>query len=262
MVSMRTVVATLVFAIGCNLSVPLEGLQAGGAGGAPSASNATVASSGGAPSSGGSSASAIGGSGGIGGTAGSPGAYVAEVLADSPVLYWRLNETGGITAMDASGKDHHGTFTGLVQFAQPGAIAGDTDTAVGFSGAGVDAGEIFDFAGNESYTLEAWIRPTTIDSVYRHVFNKDVVDGNGRQQYGMFVRSSSGLGFERFVNSTSVQVATGAPPLNVYTHVVGTYNGTTLELFVNAVSVGSATDVRAAASKDAPFLVGTKALNV
>jgi hypothetical protein len=250
-------VAALVFAGGCNLSVPLEGLQAGGAGGAPSASSSvTVASSGGAPGIGGGGTAGDGGS--VVAAGGSLGTYTAEVLADNPVLYWRLNETAGITAVDASGNNHHGTYKGTLQIGQPGAIAGDTDTAVGFNGGSVDAGGILDFAGDEPYTLEAWIRPTIIDGDYRHVFNKDAIDTDGRQQYGMFVRSSSGLCIERFVDSGAIQAITGAPPLDVYTHVVGTYDGTMMQLFVNAVLVDSATDARLAKQKDAPFLVGTK----
>ena len=261
---MRTMlVAALVFAGGCNLSVPLEDFQAGAGGaGATSASNSvTVASSGGMQGMGGASGGALGNGGSVVASGGS-GGYAAEVLADGPVLYWRLDETAGITAMDASGHNHHGTYNGTLQFGQPGAIVGDTDTAVSFEGGAIDAGGIFDFAGTEPYTLEAWIRPTTIDTVYRHVFNKDSTDGNGRQQYGMFVRSSSGLGFERFVDSTGFNIVTGSPPLNVYTHVVGTYDGTKLQLFVNALSVGTVNDSRSAASKDAPFFVGTKYIDV
>ena len=56
--------------------------------------------------------------------------YVAAVLADSPVLYWRLGEADAAApARDSSlgGKD--GKFVGRVGLGVPGAIAGGSDTA-------------------------------------------------------------------------------------------------------------------------------------
>jgi len=38
--------------------------------------------------------------------------YWQQVLADSPVLYWRCNELGGTSAMDLSGLAHTGTIAG------------------------------------------------------------------------------------------------------------------------------------------------------
>ena len=38
--------------------------------------------------------------------------YAAEVLADSPVAYWRLSETSGSTVADETGNGHDGTVYG------------------------------------------------------------------------------------------------------------------------------------------------------
>ncbi|HZO16152.1 MAG TPA: LamG domain-containing protein, partial [Polyangiaceae bacterium] len=55
-------------------------------------------------------------------------------------------------------------------------------------------------------------------------------------------------------------ITASAPPLGAYTHVVGTYDGTVMRLFVNAASAGTLTDPRAAAPKDVPFFVGIRSL--
>src|SRR5438876_10051446 len=62
----------------------------------------------------------------------SPPSYRASVLADHPVAYWRLNETTGAVMADVSGNGNDGAYAGAVTVAQPGALASDADTAVGF----------------------------------------------------------------------------------------------------------------------------------
>src|SRR5262249_9939864 len=60
--------------------------------------------------------------------------YSAAVLADSPSGYWRLGETSGTTASDASGQNHPGSYLNTPTLGQPGALTGDTDTSVAFNG--------------------------------------------------------------------------------------------------------------------------------
>jgi hypothetical protein len=65
--------------------------------------------------------------------------YRAEVLADAPLLYWRLGDTVGSSAASevaADGGVGAGTYLGTVKLGQPGAIAGDPDLAVDFAAEG------------------------------------------------------------------------------------------------------------------------------
>lgn len=59
--------------------------------------------------------------------------YESIVLADLPTLYWRLDETSGTTAADASGNGHHGTYDGSYGLGRAGAIRSDDGTSVGFA---------------------------------------------------------------------------------------------------------------------------------
>ena len=61
--------------------------------------------------------------------------YPSTVIADNPSVYWRLGETSGTTAADASGKGRPGTYAGGTVLNQPGALTGDTNRAVTFDGA-------------------------------------------------------------------------------------------------------------------------------
>jgi len=57
--------------------------------------------------------------------------YSATVLASGPVGYWRLGDTGA-QAADAGPNALHGSYVGAPTRGVPGALAGDTNTAVDF----------------------------------------------------------------------------------------------------------------------------------
>ncbi len=93
-----------------------------------------------------------------------PGAtgYAAIIQATPGVIgYWRLGEPSGTTAVDLSGQGHDGTYVGGVTLGQPGAIAGDSNTAALFDGTTghVVIPDSVDWNLGD-FTLEAWIKTT------------------------------------------------------------------------------------------------------
>jgi hypothetical protein len=83
--------------------------------------------------------------------------YSAEVLADSPYLYWRLGEPSGSVANDSSGNGRHGTIAGAPTFGVDGALVGDSNDAMGFGG----TNETITFADTNdlvSFSIEAWVK--------------------------------------------------------------------------------------------------------
>ena len=90
-------------------------------------------------------------------------AYALAVLADAPVAYWRLGETGGTQALDSAGTNH-GTLSGGITLGQPGALA-DGSTAMRFDGVdgtavsvpGSPALDVID--QSSAITMEASISP-------------------------------------------------------------------------------------------------------
>jgi Concanavalin A-like lectin/glucanases superfamily len=87
-------------------------------------------------------------------------AYPDEVLADAPLGYWRLGESAGTAAADASGNARHGTYTGNYTLGVAGLAPGAADAAVQLDGASgcvaVPAAGLGLGAGPGS--LEAWLR--------------------------------------------------------------------------------------------------------
>lgn len=89
--------------------------------------------------------------------------YAAAVLADSPVGYWRLGESAGPTAEDATGS-HDGTYAGTPGYGTTAALVGDSDTAVTFSGddsVSVADHADFDFTRTSAFSVEFWFNNLT-----------------------------------------------------------------------------------------------------
>lgn len=95
-----------------------------------------------------------------------PRSYTAEVLADSPVAYWRLGEAvGSALALDSSGNARHATYAGPT-LGQVGAVH-DDDRAASFDGIDdVATTASFDYAMADPnvLTIEAWVRTSVAHS--------------------------------------------------------------------------------------------------
>src|SRR5205807_8445727 len=72
------------------------------------------------------------------GTSSAPSAsYSSTVIGDHPSAYYRLGETSGTVAVDSSGNGRNATYTGNTTLGvSPGAVIGDTNTAISGTGAG------------------------------------------------------------------------------------------------------------------------------
>ena len=88
--------------------------------------------------------------------------YQETVLADEPIGYWRLGESEGPTATDASGNGNDGTYSGGVAFGASGALKDDDDSAVGLSYASHAPITVSDASSfhSEFVSVEAWVNPS------------------------------------------------------------------------------------------------------
>ena len=85
--------------------------------------------------------------------------YAATVLADTPQLFWRFEETSGSTAADSSGTPARPGTVDNPRWGQAGAIpSAPTSRALGLDGGAVtQQGTI---AVGAAYSLEAWVSTT------------------------------------------------------------------------------------------------------
>jgi hypothetical protein len=225
----------------------------GGTAGAAASSGNGGSGAAGAGTSGGGTAGAAASSGAAGASGGGAGGavsseYAAAVLADGPVAYWRMGEASGTTAVDATGNGHDGLLKGGVKLGEPGALNGDSDTAMYFDGTSyVDVGDKLDFAGTASLSIEAWVHPQAGKGGY---LGKGMYDQGYK---GYFIADN---------DSTIQWVREGAvasPPVitfTTYSHVVGTYDGLNLTLYVNGAKAGSKVATNPITDHPNPFTIG------
>jgi Concanavalin A-like lectin/glucanases superfamily len=96
--------------------------------------------------------------------------YRSEVLADSPLIYLRLGESAGPTAIDETGQ-RNATEIGAMSWGLSGALGLDSDTAVGSSGTGGLRVNTTGWLpiGSSARTIELWFRPTANPNAFRGV---------------------------------------------------------------------------------------------
>jgi subtilisin family serine protease len=171
-----------------------------------------------------------------------PSAYSSAVLADRPIAYWRLGESSGVTAIDATGTGHNAIYRNSPTLGVPGLIDANPDTAVSFDGIneriGVrDATDINTGGPYATRTVELWFQPD-------QVTNRQVLYEQGGTSRGLGIYLFSGqiyvIGW-----STAWAPLWVSAPVTTQTryHVVLVLDqpGSRLEGFLNGTSMGIAT---------------------
>jgi hypothetical protein len=143
-----------------------------------------------------------------------------------------------------------------------GALKNDPDTAASFNGVDglVNMGAVFPFLGGAPFSLEAWIYATHVDGEFRGIVSNESATISARFGYLMYIQSPDGgihVGFERWDGGASNPAnAANAVTLSQWFHVVGTFGGTGLILYVNGVKEAQITNAIVPISQGNIFLIG------
>ena len=106
--------------------------------------------------------------------------YQVQVLADKPLVYWRLDEATGTVALDSSGNGLSGAYDPSVALGQAGAMSGDNAASfANFAALVLPAAAALDL--RTAVSVEAWV------DLY----------------VGYFAYANLRLGFARGVDSTA-----------------------------------------------------------
>lgn len=193
------------------------------------------------------------GSGNLGGY--SPEAMITTASSPSGlVAAYGFDEGTGPTTADASGHGNTGTLAGAVWTSQ-GRFGG----AVSFDGSGwisVDDADSLDLSN--AMTLEAWLYPTAVPTGWSTALMKEQP---GEFDYVLYAGSPLNQP-NVFVYSGGEQGAADVSglPLNVWTHLAGTYDGNSLCLYVNGTLVASNAVSGSIAQSSGPLRIGGNAV--
>lgn len=238
-----------VLSLGCALpAYTTEGTGAGAQGG--DGATGAQGAAGGSGGSGGLAATGGGSTGGVGGTGGAgPEAcatwrsdgytsrYPCEVLADSPLSYWRLgDDTTATYAFDMVTQGPLGERLGELLLEPDGALADDADGATNFDGGRIVVGDLHMFAQRVPYSVEVWVKPDGVawEGPPTLISHNDGSCGGymgwtlnmSNAEYELqFGRDTCGMGVATPLQSIL--------PFDRFSHVVGTYDGNNLRLFVD-----------------------------
>jgi hypothetical protein len=172
-------------------------------------------------------------------------AYSQVILSDSPASYWKLDETNGTTAADSTGAVN-GTYANGTTLNQATGVK-DAGAAVAFDGVddSIDVGNNYNFGGNSNLSLEAWVKPTAANANYRRIFDKS--DGYSGWYMDLDPAGSSvpnRLEFARLDGSGGAWsgdyvFSQAALQAGAWYHIVVTYDGSKLRMYVNGALQGS-----------------------
>lgn len=166
--------------------------------------------------------------------------YMDEVLADSPVAYWRLEETSGSTVSDETGNGHQGSVQSGVTLDVTGQIgsAADldgTDTAY----INVPHDTAFQF-GSGDFTLECWgfIRSDDSSGVSQgqSFITKYPVGDSVTPYYGLtYGGGEISFACRDSSNNTNRDTVVSVYSFDTWYHIVGVREGDTFRLYIDGV---------------------------
>lgn len=178
--------------------------------------------------------------------------YRQRVLESAPVSYWRLGEASGAAATDQLGANN-GAYMGGPTLGAAGLLLSDRqDKAASLDGVN-DYMRVPDSASldlTDKITVEAWVKPRALpaEGTYANIVSKAEaysLEFNGPRL--SFLITQAGY--------RTVEAPLGAVPVGQVSHVVGTYDGGEMRLYVNGQMV-------ATRAQTGPAKVGTYPLNI
>lgn len=101
----------------------------------------------------------------------------------------------------------------------------------------------YDFVGSTTITTELWIKPVALPSTYSSTNPAAVIQliahTGTNAGYKLYITSDNKLAFQINADSAAIATSTNTINTNVWTHVVGVYDGTNVIVYINGQPEGS-----------------------
>lgn len=170
----------------------------------------------------------------------------SSAAADSNLVgQWHFNEGQGTTAGDSSGNGNNGTLLGSPP---PAWVAGRFGTALSFNGGNVvQVTSPSSSIEPSSVSVTAWVNDAHSPGDFRYIVAKGA-SGCDSASYGLYSGPDGGLAFyvsDGTAGTSHDYILSPDPGTRVWDGswhlVVGTFNGSTLRLYIDGSEVGSGT---------------------
>ncbi len=187
-------------------------------------------------------------------SASTPTAVTNSVSSTGLVAAYGFDEGSGTTVTDASGNGNNGTISNATW-----STAGKYGDALQFNGtdALVTIPDAASLHLSTAMTLEAWVNPSQVGGTWRDAIYK------GDDNY--FLEASSPNGSAPAAGmiaggSSAHAYDTSALAANAWSYIAETYDGSTLQLYVNGTQVASTAHPGAIATSTSPLQIGGDSL--
>lgn len=147
--------------------------------------------------------------------------------------WWKFDDGSGSTLTDSGDLALNGTLIN-----GPTWVSGQVDGALHFDygdGAYVEVPDSTALRPAQ-ITVATWLNPTTLDTAWESAITK-TSSGSWSDGWGLASFSDSEDKIYFFINNYWTDNASTTLPLNTWSHVVGTYDGVAIKLYVNGVLV-------------------------
>jgi len=172
---------------------------------------------------------------------------VALSAEEGLIGYWKFDEGTGDVASDSSGNKNDGKIV-----RGPEWVNGKFGKALKFDSGKTQKVEI---ANSDSFakivtavTIEAWINPANFSAWMSFGVKGDIT-------YGMFINPSALVRFH-YSGGSTLDTPANTIKANEWTHVVGTYDGKTVKVYLNGVVKAELNANAAIPANAATFVIG------
>jgi hypothetical protein len=172
---------------------------------------------------------------------------VALSAEEGLIGYWKFDEGTGDVASDSSGNKNDGKIVRGAEW-----VNGKFGKALKLDSGKTQKVEI---ANSDSFakittavSVEAWINPANFSAWMSFGVKGDIT-------YGMFINPSALVRFH-FSGGSTLDTPANTIKANEWTHVVGTYDGKTVKVYLNGVKQAEMNATAAVPANTATFVIG------